>query len=56
MSKTFLSVHFAYAFHSGVGCISDEINMFCKVFKERDVVKMMSFDDMKFSDNGRFCS
>ena len=48
---TFFSVHFAYAIHSGVGCIFDEINMFCIMIKKRDVVKVMNSDNMKLSSN-----
>ena len=53
---TFYSILLRYGFHSGIGCIFDEIDMFCIVIEERDVVKMMSPDDMKFSGNWHFRS
>ena len=47
----FFLIHLGYAVHSGVGCIFDEIYVFYVVTEERDVVKKMSSDNMKFSDN-----
>ena len=54
--RTFYSILLGYAIHSGVGCIFDKIDMFCIVIEKRDVVKMMSSDDMKFSGNWHFRS
>ena len=53
---TSFSIRLAQAIHSGVGCIFDEIDMFCIVIEERDVVKLMSSDAMKFLGNSHIRS
>ena len=53
---TFLSILLTYGFHGGIGCGFDEFNMFFIVIEERDVVKMVSPYDMKFSGNWHFRS